>query len=337
MGCLNLIWGEDTVQPDIAVLNQDDSNIAEFAMGALRSHDNINIKEVSTLDEGIDELRTGETEAFLVIPDDFGEKYDNISDENRSDSIVFDIYHTAGEQEEELLDMIIKGITSDINDFIEGEKQRPVVVSSRRLDLDVGSTSNMLLPVGVSVVLVHVGIYSSSSNASRFKDHELNKRLKASPKDPIYPVLGMITVDSLFTTLTGIIALLTGLFLFEISISMVAFFISIILFIFTSFILTSIGHTVGKTSDVQTSSNSTSSMIVFPLLFFNTAFLLSSIFPEDVTRIGRYLPTFPLAQGMKQLYFYQTPWSDIVFLLLASSFWLIVSFMMCYLLEKSRA
>ncbi|MFO7791504.1 MAG: ABC transporter permease [Candidatus Saliniplasma sp.] len=336
MGCLNLIWGEDSVQPHVAVLNQDDSDHSEIAMGFLRSQDNINVKEVLSLDEGIDELRGGDVEAFLVIPDDFGEKWMNISEGEEYESIVFDVYHSGGEQEEELIDILLKGITSDINDYIEGDKKRPVEIKSRKLDLDRGSTSNMLLPAGISIVMVHIGVYASSSDASRFEEYKLSKRLKASPKNPIFSILGMITVDSLFTALAGLIALISGLVLFEISISLIVFIKSIVIFLTSGLIFTLIGHLVGKFSDVQTSSQSISSMVVFPILFFTQAFLFSSLFPEYITKITQYLPTFPLAEGMKKLYFAPSSPTEYLLLLLISFIWIIAMTVLCYIFENRR-
>jgi len=336
MGCLNLIWGEDSVQPNISVLNRDDSNYSKIAMSVLRNQDNLNVNEVSSLEEGVEKLRDGDSEAFLVIPSDFGEKWREISKDEEYESIVFDVYHSLEGQEEELLDMLIKGIISDINSYVEGERKRPVEVTTRRLELDGGSTSNMLLPAGISIVIVHIGVYASSSDASRIVDHNISKRLKISPKKPINSILGIITIDSIFTAIAGIIALISGLILFEMNISLNIFILSIVLFITSSFIFNMIGHIIGKVSDVQTSSQSISSMFVFPILFFTQAYLFSWLFPDYVTKITQYLPTYPLVDGMRKLYFYSPSAIEYLLLLFINSIWVIGLIAIIYFLGDRR-
>ncbi len=336
MGCLNLIWSEDSIQPNIAVLDRDESTHSVIAMGYLKSQDNVNIIEVSSLDEGVDRLRDGDVEVFLVIPRDFGEKWENISDNGDYESIILDVYHSAEGQEEELLNTLLKGITSEINTFIEGERKKPVHINSRRLDLDRGSASNMLLPAGISIVIVHVGIYASSSNSSRFKELNLSKRLKSSSKDPIFSNLGMVSVDSLFTSLAGTIALAFGSILFEINISATTFMYSIILFLISSFTFNLIGHIIGKNSDIQTSSQSISSMVVFPILFFTQAYLFSWLFPNYIIQVTQFLPTFPLVQGMKDLYFSSPTLTGYFLLIFINSIWVIGLLTIIYFQENRR-
>ncbi|MBS3781565.1 MAG: ABC transporter permease [Candidatus Thermoplasmatota archaeon] len=80
IGFLNLIGGEDDIRADVAVLDRDGTTISAFAMAALRSEDRLDIHEVEGLDEGIDLLREGEVEAFLVIPENFSEDFRRIKD-----------------------------------------------------------------------------------------------------------------------------------------------------------------------------------------------------------------------------------------------------------------
>lgn len=337
MGSLYLIWGGEGVQPHVAVLNQDGSSISQIAMGVLRTQDNLNVEEVYSLDEGVEKLRWGEAEIFLVIPDDFSEKWENISrGEEEYESIIFDIYYTAGEQEEELINMILKGVVEDINTFIEGDRQRPVEIKTRKLTLNGGSTMDMLLPSGIIIVIVHIGIYASSSDTSRLRELKFDKRLKTSSWKSIYVVSGKISVDSSLTTSAGLIALLSGSMLFEISISSTIILGSVLLFFITSLVFNLIGHIIGKFSDTQTSSQSISSMFVFPFIFFAQAYLFSSFFPEYIRMISRFLPIYPLVDGMRKLLFYPISIVDYGIIILISLIWLGFTFSICFILENRR-
>jgi len=75
IGFLNLIGGEDDITADVAVLDRDGSALA---MAVLQNEDRLEIHEVEDLDEGVDLLREGEVEAFLVIPEDFSKDFRRI-------------------------------------------------------------------------------------------------------------------------------------------------------------------------------------------------------------------------------------------------------------------
>ncbi len=335
MGSLHLIWEGQGVQPHIVVFNQDDSNMSVVALGILKSQEDLEVHEVFSLETGIDELRKGDAEAFVVIPRDFGAKWDQIGEDD-FESIVFDVYYTAGEQEEKLINLILKGVVEDINRFVEGDKQRPVEINSRRLSLNGGATSDMLLPAGIIIINVHIGVYASSTDISRVKEHNLCKKIKVGPKDPIHPLMGMIIIDSVFTTVASMIALISGMVLFDLSISYIALLGSILLFFLSSILFSMIGHVIGKHSDAQTSAQSIASMVIFPLIFFSQAFLFSSIFPRYVSNIATYLPTYPLTEGMRQLYFYQISILGFMSLLFICALWLLLFFLISYHLENKR-
>ncbi|MFW6142163.1 MAG: hypothetical protein ACOC53_06360 [Candidatus Saliniplasma sp.] len=111
---------------------------------------------------------------------------------------------------------------------------------------------------------------------------------------------------------------------------------SIILFFISCLILNLIGHIIGLVSDSQTSSQSISSIFVFPFIFFAQAFLFSSIFPEYIGNVSQFLPIYPLADGMRKILFYPISISDYALVIMISLIWVTVTFSICYILENWR-
>ncbi len=232
----------------------------------------------------------------------------NIYDNNSGDyeTINFDVYHVSGE-EEDLINTILKGITADINEFILGDDmQKPIDLVSRPLQLRERewSFSDLLLPGGIMIVILQSAFFASSDNASALTEAMLDKRLGVSPVPRIYSISGMVMTDALFTTIAGMIALVTGLLLFEISLPLVNFLGMIPIIFLSSLIFSYIGCCIGKLSSDRASTQGLSSMMVFPLIFFSQAYLFSMMFPNYVTAISTWLPIYPVADMMKQLLFY---------------------------------
>ena len=154
------------------------------------------------------------------------------------------------------------------------------------------------------IVILQSGFFASSDNASAITEAMLDKRLRISPSPRIYSISGMVMMDALFTTFTGMIALLTGLILFEISIPLVNLLGMIPIIFLSSLIFSYLGCCIGKFSSDRASTQGLSSMMVFPLVFFSQAYLFSMMFPDYVTAISRWLPIYPAADMTKQLLFY---------------------------------
>jgi len=329
IGFLNLIGGEDDIRADVAVLDRDETTISAWVMATLRSEDRLVIHEVEGLQEGVDLLREGEVEAFLVIPEDFSEKWKEISNNSEHyETITFDVYHVSGEQED-LINTVLKGVTADVNEFILGDDmERPVELVSRPLKLleREWSFSDLLLPGGIMIVILQSGFFASSDNASALTEAMLDKRLEVSPVPRIYSISGMVLMDAMFTTIAGLIALVIGLGLFEISLPLMNFLGIIPIIFLSSLIFSYIGCCIGKLSSDRASTQGLSSMMVFPLVFFSQAYLFSMMFPDYVTAISRWLPIYPAADMTKQLLFYSPSLSYYGVKIGQSLIWLIAVF-----------
>jgi len=332
IGFLNLIGGEDDIEARVAVLDQDESNLSILTMAVLRSEDRLEIHEVDDLDQGVDLLRQGEVEAFLVIPRNFSENLRGRDDGEDYETIKFDVYHVSGEQDE-LISTILKGITADINELILGDDmKKPVELVNRPLQLRdrEWSFSDLLLPGGIMIVMLQSGFFASSDNASALTEAMLDKRLGISPVSRIYSISGMVIMDALFTTVAGLIALMVGLILFEISISLL-FSLSMIPIIFiSSLVFSYIGCCIGKFSSDRSSTQGLASMMVFPLIFFSQAYLFSVMFPDYVILISKWLPIYPAADMMKQLLFYSPSLSYYGVKIGQSLIWLIAVFVIFF-------
>ncbi len=304
IGFLNLIGGEDEIDAKIAVLDEDRSEISNLTMSLIRSEDRLDMREVGGFQEGIDMLKDGDVDAFFVIPEDFSDKWSDIrNDSEYHDTIALDVYHLRGAQED-LIRTILKGVTADINEFVLGEDmEKPVELVSRPLDLGERdwSYTDLLLPSGMMIVILQSGFFASSDNASALTEAMLDKRLGMSPVSSIYPISGMIIMDALFTTLAGLIALVSGLALFQIALPPLKFLLMIPLIFSSSLLFSYMGNCIGKLSSDRAATQGLSSMVVFPLVFFSQAYLFSTMFPDYVILISKFLPIYPAADVFKNL------------------------------------
>jgi len=174
------------------------------------------------------------------------------------------------------------------------------------------------------IVILQSGFFASSDNASALTEAMLDKRLGISPVSRIYSISGMVITDALFTTFAGLIALIVGLILFEVPVSLMNLLGIILILFISSLIFSYIGCCIGKFSSDRASTQGLSSMMVFPLIFFSQAYLFSMMFPDYVITISRWLPIYPAADLMKQLLFFSPSLSHFGVKIAQSLLWLLV-------------
>ena len=326
MGFLNLLWGGQGINANVAVVDYDESSLSKTTISLLETQDNLRIKKAEDLEKGVDLIDRGKVEAVFVIPEGFGSKLNNLTNNNTKDdeTIRFKVYYAGGEQEE-LIRIVLKGITSDINQWLEDEnKQEPIDVESHSISIRSWEYSDMLIPGGIIIVLIQLSIFSTSSNFSQMNESDIRKRLVSGSFSEFYSMLGMNISDALFTTLACIIALATGLILFEINIPLLYFFFLTILFFIASLTFAFLGYMIGVFSSDQISAQSVSSFFVFLIVLLAEANLFSNLFPEYIKRISLYTPVGHLMEGFKKLIFFDPTLVDISIVIAFVSFWLIV-------------
>ncbi len=335
IGFLNLIGGSGGIKANVAVVDKDSSNISNTTMSLLRSQDRLDVEEVNTVEQGTDLIKRGKVEALVVIPEDFSEKWEKIEEGNRSyEPIRFKVYHAGGEQEK-LIDTVLKGITADINEFIEGEgENEPVELDNRSVDIRDWTYTDLLLPGGILIILLQLGLLASSNHSSTLKEDMSYKRLKISPLPQVYSISGMVITDALFTAVAGMIALVTGLILFGISVPIYNVFAMALFLVISSLTFSYIGCLIGWISSKQDSAQGLSSMLIFPLIFFSHGYLFSTIFPDYVVKISKWLPIYPHVDILKKLLFYSPSAMDVIWNLGHSLVWLLGVLSIAILLFK---
>lgn len=336
MGFLHMVFGQQDITARVIVVNKDGSSLSNVSVELLRSEGSIEVSESPTLQKGVDRINQGKADALVVIPEDFTEKWNNITNSSSGDSydsIRFDIYYAGGGEKEETIQMAIKGISSEINDWIQEDKQKPVEIDSHSLETRSWNYSDLLIPGGVVIVILQIGFYSTSNNSSMLKENRLRDRFNLLPVSPIFPLTGMIITDALFTFSAGVLALLSGLLLFGIEFTAFSFLGSVSLIFLSSLTFSFIGYQIGRISTKQSSAQGLSSMVMFPLLFFSEAFLFHQYFPEYVRDITLLLPTGPLMNGLKKLLFFQPSSGDLIGFLLKGMIWLAILLLLTILSE----
>ncbi|MBS3789996.1 MAG: ABC transporter permease [Candidatus Thermoplasmatota archaeon] len=337
IGFLNLIGGEEETEMEIeiAVVDNDQSQYSDLTLDFLNSEERVSVSECEDLQNAIDMMKRGDVEGVLVIPDDLSEKWRNISNEgNFTEPLTFKFYHLSGEHED-LIETILKGVTAEINEIILGdEMRRPVEIEPRALDLREEAYVDFLLPSGIMIVILQGGFFSASNTSSGLSELMLNKRLKISPVPQVISVGGMVTMDGLFTTFSGIIAMITGLILFGVSVSIWGILGLIPVILISSLTFSFIGSLIGRIASDRISSQGLSSMTIFPLIFFTQAYFFHWLFPSYVQKISRVLPIYPAVEMLKRLLFYSSSISYYGMEILRSLIWLAVMLAVFWFLHR---
>lgn len=336
IGFLNIIAGpsetEEQMEVSMVVVDADEgSKGTDFVVPLLESEDKLDIQEVKNLKRGIEMLRKGEVDLVMYIPDDFSETLNQVKEgEEDYESVTIEFYHTR-EDQEEIIETLLKGINADINEkILGGDLETPVKMSSRSIPAEERDWvySDLLLPGGIVIVMLQSGFFASSDNASVLIESMMDKRLGISPVPKIYSISGMVMMDALFTMVAGLIAVLVGLVLFEVSLPLVHFIGMIPIIFISSLVFSYIGCCLGEISSDRVSSQGLSSMMLFPLYFFSQAYLFSAMFPEHVITISKWLPIYPATDMMKQLLFYSPSLSYYGIKVAQAFLWLIPVFIL---------
>lgn len=334
MGFLHVVLGQQDITARVIVVNQDGSGLSNATVGLLRSEGSIEVSQCPALQKGIDRINRGKADALVVIPEDFTEKWQNITGSGGEyESIQFDVYYASGGEEKEVIQMTLKGISSEINDWIQGDEQKPVEIDPHSLETRPWSYSDLLVPGGVVIVVLQIGVFSTSNNSSMLEEYRLKERFEMLPIPSILPTTGMIITDALFTSTAGVLALGAGLLFFDIGVTTFSLLGSVLLIILTSFIACFIGYNIGRVSSTQSSAQGLSSMFMFPLLFFSEAFLFHQYFPGYVKEVALMLPTGPMMVGLKKLLYFQPSTADLGGFLWGAVIWLGVVMVLTLLSE----
>lgn len=300
----SMIGGSEDITADIAVYDADNSTESILAVAALENEERLNVKEMDSLEESVESIEKGETEAILHIPDGFSEQWEKLDDEDSSERLNLNVYYDEGE-DEELFQMALNAITMEIDEYFRDEKRESVVdVTSRPISVRDWGYTDLLVPGGMVVVTLHIGLFSSSNTASSLTEKRNYKRLAVSHTSPIYSITGMIIGDAIFTTVGVMVGLLTGMILFGIGISITHLLALIIVIFVSSLIFTFLGCALGLISTEQVSAQGLSFILVFPFIFLSYGYLFSNLFPDYFSQIARYLPIYPMTDLFETLIFH---------------------------------
>ncbi len=307
---LNLIGGgvggedEGQLRVNVAVVDRDKSTISSAAVSLLENDERLNVKQVEELEEGVSLIRKGDVDAMLDIPEGFSEDWERINNQNETnETLELKVYHAEGGQED-LIKMVLNGITAEINEIVEGDKiKKKIELESRPIDVRDWEYTDLLFPGGVMIVLLQIGFFNSSNTSSSVTENMNYKRLKISPISKIFHINGMVMADALFTFTATIIASITGIILYDVAISLISFLGLILVIFISSLIFSYIGCSIGWMSSKQGSAQGFSSMFVFPLIFFTYSLLFSNLFPRSVIRVSEKLPIYPAINLLESLIF----------------------------------
>lgn len=323
----NFVGGSHGIRINVAVLDNDDSSYSHAATGILKSQDQLDVKKVSSLQKGIDKIKSGKVDAILIIPDDFSEKWRKVSNSSNSDyeSINFRVYYSENKEIQSTIEYVLKGVVNDINEWIEdGKSGQPVTLEKHTIETRSGSYMNLLIPSGIIIIVLQTSIFSSSNNSSKMYENGLVKRFKSSAYRSFIPINGMILSDSLFSTLSATIALISGLYFFDVSITVTRFLLLVPLIFISAIIFCFIGQIIGKFSTGQLSAQGLSSMVLFPMIFFSEAYLFSNLFSKVINDVYTLLPIGPTVKGLNALLFLDFQILEIINLFGQSIIWFII-------------
>ncbi len=336
MCLLNFIGGDEGFNVDIVVVDEDNTDMSNTALGLLKSQNKFDVTKINSLQEGVDKIKDGKADAMLVIPSDFSEKWKNISKGNNTnyDSIRLKVYYSDNKEIEDTIEYTLKGITSDINDWIVDDDKKPVKISSRTIETGAGSYTNLLVPGGLVIILLQIAVFSSSNSYARLKESMILKRIKSGYYSPIWSLQGMIFLDSILATFGSLIGLTTGIIIYDLNLSLTNFCLLSLLIFLSALIFSYIAQILGRFSSNTISAQAFSSMVLFPLAFFSEAYMFHYLFPEYIKEVSKYLPVGPIVEGLKNLLFMDISTADAAMIIIKSILWLGLFFLIFVLLER---
>ena len=289
---------------NLVVIDEDQSLLSLEIVGAIQLTSHVNLIFADSRGEGVKMLDQGEADAVFVIPAGLQDAMDEIrNDPTSRPEVTFEVYYRGEDIEQlDVIQIVLEGLAADVNDYIMPGYDGPIQIVTHPMFETGWGYIDLLVPLSVGVVLIESSVYAASNAIAFLKENNIKKRLRCTPSNSLSLAFGMVIAEGTLAGFSALIATAAGMLLFVVPVTIFEVVMIILVVFFSSYIFALLGVVLGNLSRNQLASQALSSLIVLPLIFFSSAYILPAIFPQSLKGIAHALPLGQATHSLKLLF-----------------------------------
>jgi ABC-2 type transport system permease protein len=307
--------GNDDVNYDIGLVNNDDSAIGETLSQAINQVPIFQMSE-GELDDSLEELRNGDLRAVILIPSDLQTRINN--GESSDITVYYDPSQTTSSQ------VILSILGELINETNRQLTQEPIMLQLAEESIQSKELRSIdyLVPGILSMSVLFLGLFGALPMAE-WREKQVLKRFGATPLSRSTLVSSQVAYRLILAVIQTLIILVVGYFVFDVQVvgNWLVLFVLVVLGTLT---MVSIGYLAVSRARTVEGAMPIIQLIQFPMLFLSGIFFPIDFMPNFMRPIVEALPLTYLGDALRQVMVDATPLHSVTTDMAVLGGWLVV-------------
>lgn len=248
-----------------------------------------------------DDLRTGDVDALIIIPESFGQP--------DSPAVIQTVFDSRKPQEQGITETVISDVLDSL--FIELAQvpdefrvESRFTVESSFIEGEGEGFRGFLVPGIAAMAIMQAGIFGVVFSLIRFKTGGVLRRLQATPIGPSHFLVGQMATRLIVTILQTYVLLVVGMLALRVSIgdgTIVNWIDLTIMALFGGALFITLGLGISGWAKTEDVAAPVANIITLPMMFLSGIFFPQEIFPDWLSSISQFFPLTYLADGFRQI------------------------------------
>ena len=288
--------------PDVGIVDRADSELsAAFIQAVDAEEDPLFDVTRGQLDNLLEELRTGDLDAVVVLPEGFGEGQRLTTVQVTYDSRKPQEHGVVQTVISEVLDNVFLSIANIPDEF---RVESRFAIDDTSIEGKGEGFRGFLVPGVAAMAIMQSGIFGVVFSLIRYKTGGVLRRLRATPIGPSHFLVGQIATRLIVTVLQTYVLLIAGVLVLGVSIgdgTAVNWLDLTILAIFGGALFNTMGLAVSGWAKSEDVAAPVANIISLPMMFLSGVFFPLEILPGWLANVSRFFPLTYLADGMREI------------------------------------
>ncbi len=292
------LFGRDSdISFRVGLINQSESEFAEEFAGQLEDNEIFEISEdISTVDEGKEDMRDGSIDALIILPEDFGDFDPELGYPSGEAEVIYD---RGQEQAGVTLGSIMESIFASINAELVAVEV-PFTVEVEPTEAEGLTTLDFIFSGLLGFTILSLGIFGPTTVFPRMKEKGILRRYHTTP----IRVWQYFAANVLSNSVVGIMAIavmfIVAVLMFDVS--MQGDYLSLVLLtILGTITLFGVGLAAGGWAKNENQAAPLANLIAFPMMFLSGVFFPRFLMPGWLETASAFLPLTPLIDGFRKI------------------------------------
>lgn len=301
---LGLVFGNaQVIDLKIGVIDDDKSDASGDLTATIEDAPSVRVVNFTSKQEAQAALEKGEIAVYLVIPSNYGEKLEERSSQNWTNTslpAILDVYFAADNTGNGRVALtVLTQIVSGINNAIL--QQQPVVTAvPTEVQVTKGRYIDYLVPGIIGMTLMFNGVFAIAGVMTNMRQKGILRRLKVTPVSRSAILAALITTRMMITFIGVILIVVVGVLLFGVQLQGNPL-ITAALIIFGSLSFTTFGFAVSSYAKTIESAEAMANVVTMPMMFLGDVFLPVALMPDFMRPIAEALPLRYLTQALRDV------------------------------------